>query len=149
MRSSSNELTNNSSSRVTMLVVADENCVDAAMPSLSVSRRFMKKPVGIMGISISSAEVYDPITDFVVSGTGHNSLPRQYQRVTLREISLLFRWPIFLQFARHRHVAESCRFLIQPWYYLDFLISSTPRLTGAEINLPQATFTKKARYDGR
>lgn len=51
-----------------MLVVADEHCADTAMPSLSVSRRFMKKPVDVMGISILSAKVYDPITDFVVLG---------------------------------------------------------------------------------
>jgi len=131
-----------------MLVVADEYCADAAMPSLSVSRRFMKKPVGVMEISIPSAKVYDPITDSGVSGTSHNSLPRQYQRVTLREVSLLFRWPIFLQSARHRYVAESCRFLIQPWYYLDFLISPNPRLTGAEIDSP-SYLCQKARYDGR
>jgi hypothetical protein len=47
-----------------MLVVADERSVDAVMPSLSVPRRFMKKPVGVMKISIPSAKVYDPITDF-------------------------------------------------------------------------------------
>ena len=40
-------------------------------------------------------------------------------------------------------MAESCRFLIQPWYYLDFLISPNPRLTGAEIDLPQVTFAKR------
>jgi hypothetical protein len=45
-----------------MLVLADEHGVDAALPSLSVPRRFMKKPVGVMGISISSAKVYDRIT---------------------------------------------------------------------------------------
>ena len=50
-----------------MLVVADEHCADTAILPFSVSRRFMK-PVGVMGISISSAKVYDPITDFVVSG---------------------------------------------------------------------------------
>jgi hypothetical protein len=51
-----------------MLVVADEHCVDAALPSLSVPRQFVKKLVGAMGISISSAKAYDWITDFAVSG---------------------------------------------------------------------------------
>lgn len=126
-----------------MLVVADEHCVDVAMPSLSVPGQFVKKLVGVMGISISSAKVYDRITDFVVSGISPNSLPQQHQHVTLREVSSMFRLPVVFQSARHRHVAESCRFLIQPLYYVPrFLISPKPRLTGAEIDLPQVTFAK-------
>ena len=118
-------------------------------PSLSVPRRFMKKPVGVMKISISSAKVYDPITDFVVPGTSPNGLPRQYQRVTLREVPLLFRWPISLQSTRHRHVAESCRFLIQPWYYLDFLISSKTKTYRSRNRSSPSYLCQKARYDGR
>jgi hypothetical protein len=103
-----------------MLVVADEHCIDAAMPSLSVPHQFVKKLVGAMGISISSAKAYDRITDLAVSGTSANSLPQQHQHVTLREVSSLFRLPVVLQSARHRHVAESCHFLTQPLYYLGF-----------------------------
>lgn len=58
-----------------MLVVADGHCVDAAMPSLSVLHQFVKRLVGVMGISISSAKIYDRITGFVVSGTSPDSLP--------------------------------------------------------------------------